>query len=279
MNWIQSDNGYSLALDGNKLVCQNSKGKILSSVPKAARESTAGEQLIELRGWLERHRRECQETVERWILRSLPVPLAVLEQIFPDPDWQAPLLNLLVEADGEYGFLREVSQRGLGIVDLDGESHWKRPAVVHIPHPILLPELADYREVMVELGLTQQVTQLFRESWLLPEEDTQNVKEFAYGKFAQILHVQGKAKGLGFPVRGGYACCNVFHDGQVVQARYWIGSGSPDEETETGELFWVDKKERPLSAFTAGPVAYSEGMRMASLIFAARVVEKEEGQQ
>ena len=276
MNWVDTGTGYDLAFDGGKLVCRNAKGKVLSSVPKAARTSEVGEQLVELKSWIAIHVAECKATVERWMLRSLPIPTPTLVNVWPDPDWSAPLTNLLVRAGDDYGYLREAGEKGLGMVDMDGETFWRTPESVTIPHPILIPNLDEHREAITDLQMTQQTVQLFRECWPLPKEDKQQVSEFANGEFEQTLHAQGRARSQGYPVRGGYACCSVHHEGQVVEARYWIGSGSPEEPTETGELLWVDSKERPLTAFAAGPVAYSEGMRMASLIYAGRKVEKTE---
>ena len=80
----------------------------------------------------------------------------------------------------------------------------------------------------------------------------------------------------GYRVRGGFAVCAVWEGGDVVEARYWIGSDSPDTETWTGELSWVDGRERSLKIGDLGAVAYSEGMRMASAIWAGRVVEKDD---
>jgi hypothetical protein len=62
----------------------------------------------------------------------------------------------------------------------------------------------------------------------------------------------------------------------VTEARYWIGSDSPEAATTTGQLSWVDAREQALAIKDVGPVAFSEGMRMASSIYAARVVEKKE---
>jgi hypothetical protein len=281
MNWVESGGGYALALDGARLVCRNSKGKVLASVPKAVRKSETGVQLLELRDWLVRHAQECQATVERWMLHSLPVPLAVLQEVWPDPDWRAPLLNLLVQVDEQTsGFLRDVRpERGLGLVDIDGESLWvPELEQVVIPHPIRVSGLADYREVLTELSLEQQVVQLFRECWELPAESQRlsSVNSFAGGRFELLLHAHGRARGLGYQVRGGYACCPVWQEGDLVEARFWIGSEAPEAPTETGELLWVDSQERPLSAAAAGAVAYSEGMRMASSIYAGRVVEQEQ---
>ena len=49
---------------------------------------------------------------------------------------------------------------------------------------------------------------------------------------------------------------------------------NPMYETTTGDLSWVDDKQRPLAVADVPPVAYSEGMRMASLIYAKRKVEE-----
>jgi hypothetical protein len=278
---MELPSGYALALDGSKLVCRNSKGKVLASVPKAVRESETGVSLLELRDWLARHAIECRSTVERWMLRSLPVPVGLLREVWSDPDWRAPLLNLLVQAEGtEPGFLRDITpERGLGLVDIDGESQWVSQAEdIVIPHPIRVPGLAEYREVLTELSLSQDIVQLFRECWELPSgaDTLMSVDTFSGGRFAQTLHVQGRARQLGYAVRGGFACCPVWHESGLVEARFWIGSDHPEEQTETGELSWVDQRERPLAAAQAGAVAYSEGMRMASQIHAGRVVEKEQ---
>jgi hypothetical protein len=44
-------------------------------------------------------------------------------------------------------------------------------------------------------------------------------------------------------------------------------------EAYTGDLLWVDGDEQALPLGSVGPVAYSEGVRMASSIHAARFVE------
>ena len=46
-------------------------------------------------------------------------------------------------------------------------------------------------------------------------------------------------------------------------------------ETSTGDLEWVDDKQKPLKVSEVPPIAYSEGMRMAAGIYAKRKIEKE----
>ncbi|MBI3272405.1 MAG: DUF4132 domain-containing protein [Planctomycetes bacterium] len=297
--WIPAESGYSLALEAGRLVCRNPAGKRLASVPKPVRDGEAAARLDELRDWLSEHERACAETAAAWMLRSLPVPRAVLEAIWPDPAWRRCLENAVVtpqspgsshvatahasasasaaSAAVTAGFLRGVHpERGLGLVDLDGETHWLPAAGVAIPHPVLLPDLADFRALAAELDLRQGLPQLFREIFPRPSDlaaDHTTLGEYSGGRFAQLMHAVGKTRALGYRVRGGFAVSQVWEAGRPVEARFWIGADSPEMETATGDLLWVDERERVLRLREVGPVAWSEGVRMAGAIYAARVVE------
>jgi hypothetical protein len=286
LGWVAAGNGYQLSLDDGKLVAKNAQGKRLSSVPKEVRDGDAADQLEALRDWMKEHDRECAAQADQWMLRSLAVPRSVLEAVWEDPSWRTPLENAVVvavKADGGHdhrasGLFRGVDRKkGVGVVDLDGETAWLDTERVAIPHPILIPELDAWRELVTQLGVTQGISQLHRETHPKPQGMTStSVDQFEDGKFAMLMHAIGKARALGFKVRGGFATCKVWDGGGVAEARYWIGSDSPDSETYTGQLSWVDARERGLKLTDVGPVAFSEGMRMASSIYAARVVEKTE---
>lgn len=292
LHWIDAGGGYQLALDGEKLVCKNAKGKVLASVPKEVRDGEAAESLVALREWMENHTAECRETIEAWMLRSLPVPRAVLAQVMADPAWGGLLTHAVVApvgADAEpdllsAGFLKAAdAQKGLGIVDLDGETRWVTTETVLLPHPILLADLNDFRTLAGELALTQGLSQLFRETFprgvlegkpVRPEDDS--VDAFEGGEFDQLLHALGHCRRLGYRVRGGYALTRVYERGGIVEARYWLGDGDPQWETSTGDLSWVDAQDRALPLGEVGPIAWSEGVRMAAALYAQRKVEKDE---
>ncbi len=287
LGWLAAGNGYQLTLDGAKLAAKNDKGKRLSAVPKELKDGELADQLEALRDWLAEHERECRATVELWMLRSLPVPRAVLEQVWDDPAWRKPLENAVVvavAANGAHardraGLFRGVDRdhkKGIGIVDIDGETAWLAADRIAILHPILIAELDAWRELVTQLGVVQGISQLHRETHVKPAElPATAIDQFADGKFAMLMHAVGKARALGYKVRGGFAVCSVWDGAAVSEARFWIGSDSPDAPTETGSLLWVDERERGLPLANVGPVAFSEGMRMASAIYAARVVEKE----
>ncbi len=283
--WVDAGDGYALALDGEHLVARNAKGARLSAVPKNLKDGEAAEELLAVRAFLATHAQECRERVETWMLRSLPAPRALVEAVWSDSAWRTPLENAVVVAldaagdaiDGASGLCRGIdSARGVGVVDLDGETRWIDSGSVAIPHPILIPELNDFRALATELGVTQGIAQLFRETFVRPAASAarEAVEGLSGGKFAQLMHALGKARTLGYRVRGGFVVCPVWEGGVMIEARYWLGADDPMSEAYTGDLSWVDAKERALSLTDVGPVAWSEGMRMASGIYAARVVEE-----
>ena len=284
--WLPADKDYSMALLDGKVVGRNPKGAKLASVPPWLKESELAQQLTGLRDWLDEHEKHCVAAIEIWMLRSLPVPRDLLAAVWPDPAWQSILMNSVVCAvkkgeisQSEAGFLRHVDEKkGVGVVDLDGETQWLKVDAIAIPHPTLLTELNDFRQLTLELGIQQALDQLFRQTWVPTKEqqDASSVNDFSGGKFAQLNHVLGLCRRLGFRVSGGYACCPVWEDGRQVEARFWIGSDYPEGETWTGDMIFTDSKEHTIPVKDVGPVAFSEGMRMAAAIYAKRIVEKTE---
>ncbi|MEU8690339.1 DUF4132 domain-containing protein [Streptomyces sp. NPDC048665] len=281
MGWVSAGD-YEVALDGGKVVCRNASGRLLKSVPPKIADDPAVVGLKQLTEWLERHERQCLADTERWMVRSLPVPLDVLTRVWPDPAWQAALRDLVVTgADGQVaGFLRDADpERGLGLVDLDGDTVRISPALVRVPHPVLLDDLEELREFAVELGVEQRAQQLFREVWHRPaalDAEATQVEEYAGGSFKELRFLHGRAAQLGYRVRGGYAVCPVLEDGRSAEARVWIGDYDGWSETETGPLAWSDSTGRVLRLGQVGPVAWSEGMRMAAALYAGRDIEDEE---
>ncbi|MFF4040476.1 DUF4132 domain-containing protein [Streptomyces sp. NPDC001816] len=281
MGWVAAGD-YEVALDGGKVVCRNAAGRRLKSVPAKLGDDPAVVGLRQLAEWLERHERQCLADVERWMVRSLPVPFAVVARVWPDPAWQAALRDVVVTGDdGQVaGFLRDAGpERGLGLVDLDGDTVRISPDLVRIPHPVLLDDLEELREFAVELGVEQRAQQLFREVWHRPAgldtEGTQ-VAEYAGGSYKELRFLHGRATQLGYRVRGGHAVCSVLEDGRGIEARVWVGDYDGYEETETGPLVWSDPAGRVLKLGQVGPVAWSEGMRMAAALYAGRDIQDEE---
>jgi hypothetical protein len=289
VSWIDADKEYALGIDDGKLVCRSPKEKKLASVPKWLKETDLAEQLLATCEWLAAHRVDCLRRVETWMLRSLPVPIDVLLSVWADPDWRAMLQNLVVaplstknELNAEKtGLLRDIQpNKGIGVVDRDGETQWIKAAQIMIPHPILIEGLDDLREIAADMSFAQSVEQLFRPVYAATEEqqNESQVTEFSGGKFAQLNFATSLCRRFGYPVRGGYACSKMWENTTTTEARFWVGDDYPEGETWTGDLIFVDDEQVPLKIAKIGRVTFSEGMRMASQIFAKRQVEDTEGE-
>ncbi len=291
MGWIETAEGYAVALDGSRVVSRNAAGRALKQLPAKLRADAEVVRLEQLAEWLERHERECRAQVDAWLVRSLPVPRELLVRVWRDPAWQGVLRDLVVApvaADGgpelaRAGFLRDAdAERGLGVVDLDGDSPRLDVPTVLIPHPVLLrdpADLDDLREFSAELGVRQGVDQLFREVWRRAGDvDGQDHELGSYrgGRFEQLRHATARATGAGYRVRGGYAVCPVVEAGRAVEAAMWLGDEYPEAETVTGGLEWRGPDGSRLTLADVGPVAWSEGERMAALLYAGRVVDENE---
>ena len=73
---------------------------------------------------------------------------------------------------------------------------------------------------------------------------------------------------------GGYATCTVRDAGRSLKASVWIGEPYWDGDSATGALTWQDEEGRAAVLREVGPVAWSEGMRMAAALYAGRTIEE-----
>ncbi|MBR7831811.1 DUF4132 domain-containing protein [Actinospica durhamensis] len=288
MGWVAAaTDGYEVAVEDAKVVCRNVSGKRLRAIPKQLKEDPVIAELRQLVDWLERHTAQCLETAERWLLRALPVPAVLIVKVWPDEAWREVLRDLVIVPVDEHGawdlaragFLRAADERGLGVVDLDGESVRLTAARVAIPHPVLLGDLAELREFGVELEVRQSLEQLYRETWEIPADlDLKATVSTRYSDawYEQLRQLTQRTVKLGYQVSGGYAICRVHDRGDLITARVWVGSDDPSCETETGGLEFVDGEGRQLTLGQVGPVAWSEGNRMAAALYAGRKTTEEE---
>ncbi len=284
MMWLATAGDYEVTLRSGQIVSRNGKGRELKTLPPAIRDDAAVVRLRQLTEWLSRHTAEVRETVDRWMVRSLPVPVELLSQVWADEVWRTALTDLIVSVLDEageavpdaVGFLRDAGPDGIGIVNLDGDTVRLPATRIAIGHPVTLDDLTDLREFAADLGVRQSVDQLFREVWTKPaglDAAARSVSDYAGGKFEQLRHLLARATSLGYPIRGGSAICAVYEAGRIIEARSWVGSDEPSYETRTGDLVFVERDGTSILLTEVGPVAWSEGLRMAAALYAGRVVE------
>lgn len=276
--WTPAEGGYALCIHEGVLLARNAKGAVLASVPKAVKEGPTAQRLAAALSWLDEHALLCRTTVEGWMLRSLPIPRAVLQSVWPDSAWRSCLENAVVIPEGgdalDAGFFKGVDPaRGVGVVTLDGETQWLDAPALVLPHPVLLAELDDYRSVAGELGFVQGTPQLFREVYTQAAEKLDpaaaTVSRFSGSSFDKLAFALGVARKLGARVRAGNASLRIFEGGRLIEARLWVGEGDPSWGTELGELSWVDERGQTIPVNEVGPVAFSEGMRLGATLASA----------
>ncbi|MCJ1676673.1 DUF4132 domain-containing protein [Streptomyces sp. APSN-46.1] len=280
MAWLAAGEGYEIALVEGRVVARGATGRQLKALPKALRDHPEVDRLRQLAEWLERHAAACVAQVDGWMVSSLPVPTALLARVWRDEAWREALRDLAVvgEDPDEVGFLRDATESGeLRVVNLDGETVRLSPCTVTLPHPVLLPDLDDVRDFAAELGITQRVEQIHRPTWERPAvlpANTDEVRDYAGGVFPNRFSLAARATGLGYRVSGGYATCKVRDTGRTTEASVWIGEPYYEDEQTTGALSWHDEDGRVVRLAEVGPVAWSEGMRMAAALYAGRTIEE-----
>ncbi|MFI7353810.1 DUF4132 domain-containing protein [Streptomyces avidinii] len=284
MAWLAAGEGYEIALVEGRVAARSATGRTagrqLKTLPKALKDHPEVDRLRRLAEWLDRHEAACIAQVDSWMVSSLPVPTELLARVWPDEAWQSALRDVAVLGDDpdEVGFLRDATASGeLKVVNLDGETVRLSPRTVTLPHPVLLPDLDDVRDFAAELGIVQRVEQIHRATWHKPAEvaaTATEVRDYAGGVFPTRFSLAARATSLGYRVSGGYATCKVRDSGSAAEANVWIGEPYYDEETTTGALSWHDEDGRAVRLTEVGPVAWSEGMRMAAALYAGRKIEE-----
>ena len=284
--WLDSGNGYELTVSDGEIRARNKKGKVLKAVPAAAKKTDAFAELNSLRLWLHNHDAECGLAVENWLLRALPVPTAVIVAVWKDESWRSWLYDLVIQPadkNSVTGFLRDAKTENgtprISVVDLDGETRRIDATEVIIPHPVLLDDREALQEFAADIGVDQRFDQLFRAVHPQPERAAsaplKSLDTWTDARFEKSLFGSNRARQAGFIVRGGYAVTHIHEDDRLIEARYWIGADqAPEAEAITGELQWTVDNE-PVPVRDVGPIAYSEGVRMATYIHAGRTVEEE----
>lgn len=282
MSWLTVGDDYEIALVDGQVVARSAAGtpgaERAGKLPPGLRDHPEVVELQRFGQWLERHTAECVAQVDAWMVSSLPVPTALLAQVWPDEAWQAALRDIVVAGEGpdETGFLRDAdASGGLRVVNLDGETVRLRPDTVTMPHPVLLPDLDELRAFAAETGIVQGVEQIHRATWTRPaglHAGAREVNEFSGALYRSWFHLAARATQLGARVVGSEITSRIHDGGRVFTAVVEATSPYYEDESRTCGLSWGDEDGRRLRLDEVGPVAWSEGMRLAAALQAGRTV-------
>ncbi|MFI2507405.1 DUF4132 domain-containing protein [Streptomyces sp. NPDC018972] len=293
MGWLAAGDAYEVALTEGGVVARSRSAAAESpagtsptgqvrTLPEEIRDRPEVRELQRFAEWLEWHAAECAAQVDTWMVSSLPVPTGLLARLWPDEAWRSALRDIVVVGDGpgETGFLRDADVSGeLRVVDLDGETVRLTPRTVTMPHPVLLPDLEELRTFAAESGVTQGVEQIHRATWNKPagiDGSAYSVREFAGAEYRSWFHLSSRITSLGYQVSGGRAVDRILDGGRVVTASVGMSDPYTEEKAWTGSLSWSDEDgHRRLPLAEVGPVAWSEGMRMAAALHAGRTVTED----
>ncbi|WP_434739560.1 DUF4132 domain-containing protein [Micromonospora sp. SH-82] len=277
MGWLPVGDSYEISLVDGRVVARSSgpraTGRPLKTLPKALRDHPEVERLRQLAQWLDRHTADCLARVEAWVVSSLPVPTALLARVWPDPSWRAALNDLVVLADDPTatGFLRDVTDSGdLRVVNLDGDTVRLCAPTATLPHPVRLPDLTDLAGFADELDVTQRVAQLHRGTWDRPADLAGSATAHTALTGTRVPNrLAARAAAFGFRVSRSQVTCRVWEDGHPVEAALRFDEDYWDSEATLGALSWSVVEGPTLRLTEVGPVAWSEGMRMATALSGA----------
>ncbi|MEU9114887.1 DUF4132 domain-containing protein [Streptomyces sp. NPDC048483] len=269
--WVAAIHRHELALDGTTLRCRKTDGQVLESIPRAVRASPVGEQFAALQEWLVRHEKECRATVESWLLGGAPVPARLLARVWPDPGWRACLEHLLVDVGGEVGLLADMTGEGRTCLRRAGGTCQEPPVgPVTLVHPVLLDEVGPWRQALEERHVVQGIEQLGRQVYRQPEGTdpaATGLDDHPGEHFRKLWRARLNALENGIVIQGGFAVLGIVERGVRVQVRCWVDGAGSGSDDGAGRLLWVDEDERAVPLGEVGPVTWSEGLRMAGLIY------------
>nr|BFD87562.1 DUF4132 domain-containing protein [Streptomyces sp. Xyl84] len=278
MGWLAAGEDHEIALVGGRVVARSASGPSAAvrsqTLPAELRDRPEVIELQRLAEWLDRHAAACAAQVDTWMVSSLPVPTILLAQVWPDEAWRAALRDLVVagELPGDIGFLRDVHASGtLRLETADGASVHLCARTVTVPHPVLLPDLEALRARAAEVGAVQGVEQLRRAVWRKPEvldPGARAVTEFADAEYSSWFRLSARATALGYKVTGQYATDRIREAGRTLTASVAIGDPYTEEKAWTRGLTWGLCPGDGIPWAEVGPVAWSEGMRMAAALHA-----------
>lgn len=211
------------------------------------------------------------QTATGWILGEHAIPARTIAHAWAERRWRDTLADALItDHRGTAGLLWAVDDDHLTVVNLDGEESAipvEGASAVSLPHPMRTEELPDWRNLAAEFSVTQGLDQLLRETHPKPadraEQDDQ-LHSARGARFASFPNFASHCRAGGFTVTrtssapGAYT--EVTEAGEKIRA--FLPARDDAASPRLGSLLFL-RRGHVIPAADVGPVAWSEGMRMA----------------
>ncbi|MET7759205.1 DUF4132 domain-containing protein [Streptomyces sp. NPDC005389] len=277
------------------LRCRTGAGRELRKVPAALGAEPVVRELTALAEWIGDHAAGVFASVGRWMTQSLPVPAALIREVWPDPYWRRALRYAVVapydgvEADVEpAGVLTGVVSQPAGalvVAGLDGDERELHDAVVVIPHPVLLDPhdtgvLGRWRHLLVTLGGEQGIEQLDRAVYVRPDcspapgtrGSREGISAFHGAVYASGAHFERVARSFGGRIGGERAGFSFGHGGRTYGMVADLRHQGPAAPVRLYDFRFAEARGRQgAGAYDAVPrPVWSEGIRAMAVLYDER---------
>lgn len=281
--------GYTLTFgEDGELVVTDAKGKKLKSVPDKLRKNEDYQALM--RGRLDDRARgaRARRVLEERMISGATLTGDELAWLVED-DAFAPLLRGVlvhpVDRPRDAGILLAWdAARGLGVLPMDYDARWLGWATVEVVHPMKLSDVTTWQDLLIDLGIQQELVQLFREVKNVPTAH-RNLTESSMLSGRETRSGSAIERSLmaeGWVTRRGMARrkLSVRTGTGVVSVEAWFDYGEyymPGEPTTTGSFGFTRVDTGKAFKFTEVPaVLVSEAIRSLELCLAQAGAKKDD---
>ncbi|MDI1481651.1 DUF4132 domain-containing protein [Polyangium sp. y55x31] len=224
----------SLGPRGELVVTAEGASSPLRRVPSAVRKDERYRALVRGRRAERARRHEAARLLEERMIKAAPVTAGELAWLLDDP-LHASLLRHLVIATRPQDSGPSLAllwtwdgARGLGVVPLDYDARWIGWTDVELVHPARLPDVAAWRALSEDLGVKQELPQLFRDLRGVPDDELDRTESHALGR--RLIDAAALRRALaeeGFSTGPGIATRTFVHEPSNSTVVAWFDPGSP----------------------------------------------------
>nr|WP_240807938.1 DUF4132 domain-containing protein [Polyangium spumosum] len=254
----------SLGPRGELHVTPEGASSPLRRVPSSVRNDDRYRALVRGRRAERAHKHEAARLLDDHMLGAARIGAAELAWLLDDPAYASLLRHLVLATrprepgppEGLVLLWAWEPTRGLGVVPLDYDARWIGWTDVELVHPADLPDVAPWRVLLDDLGVKQELPQLFRDLRGVPDDELDATESHALARRKTSGAALRRAlEDEGFCTGPGLATRTFVHQRSRTTVTAWFDPGSPPwprDATSSGAFGFQDPSGAPLT-FRAVP--------------------------